>query len=44
MQRCLLWLVAGLAVAIGACSGGGQTPKQDTGVTDVPAQTDTPAD
>jgi pectinesterase len=44
MQRCLLGLVAGLAVAIAACSGGGQTPKQDTGVTDVPAQTDTPAD
>lgn len=44
MQRCPLWLVAGLAVAIGACSSGGQTPKQDTGVTDVPAQTDTPVD
>jgi pectinesterase len=44
MRRSDFWLAAGLAVAIGACSGGGQTPKPDTGVMDAPAQTDTPAD
>jgi len=47
MRRSDLWLVAGLAglaLAIGACSGGSQTPKPDTGVMDAPAQVDTPAD
>jgi len=33
-----------LALAIGVCSGGSQTPKPDTGVMDAPAQVDTPAD
>jgi pectinesterase len=31
-----------LALGTGACGGGSPTPKQDTGVQDAPAQTDTP--
>jgi pectinesterase len=37
-----LGVAAVLALGSGACSGGGQTTKQDTGVMDAPAQVDTP--